>query len=55
MVTPAEISEDGGGSMGITLVRGWVRQMRATMEIDRSQGTRYIIHIPHSGEKAGGQ
>ncbi|HQL82982.1 MAG TPA: PAS domain S-box protein, partial [Spirochaetota bacterium] len=52
---PVEISEEEGGSMGFTLVRGWVRQMRATMKIDRAPGNRYIIHIPHSEEKAGGQ
>ncbi|MBN2079463.1 MAG: PAS domain S-box protein [Spirochaetes bacterium] len=42
---PDGIGPGGGGSMGLTLVRGWVRQMGATLDIERRGGTRYVIRM----------
>ena len=50
---PDDVDEKEGGSLGMTLVRGWVRQLRADLVINRSAGTRYVIRIPHSEAESG--
>ncbi len=50
---PDDIGPRGGGSMGLTLVRGWARQMGATLDIERTGGTRYIVRMTGIDEKGG--
>jgi PAS domain S-box-containing protein len=58
-----EVSDDGCGialdfdwkqarSLGLRLVRALARQLRGTLELDRSHGTRFIVRFPLSAEQA---
>ncbi len=40
-----------GSGIGIQLIHGFVRQLRATLEIDESRGTRYILRLPLHRER----
>jgi two-component sensor histidine kinase len=40
-----------GVGIGIQLIRGFVRQLRATMTVDESQGTTYVVRLPVHRER----
>ena len=47
---PAEPAGQPGG-IGIQLIRGFVRQLRATMTVDESHGTTYVVRLPVHRER----